>query len=244
MVAVTAECGWHVPCRRDHQLKPSYALYAVQCSSLSAGRHTDAAQEKAKAKRESDAWNRVCGTSVSFTVILMGRHCVIMPFAFHTIVPPVDRSASVPYIVNSLDDWKSVMYATTSGVGGDPAAASTSITPLTEHFASAVEQIKQLKLTDVLEDAIASMARCKMIHGDLEWRHVAMVPIITRGMLWRSTRVTYKSILIDLSRYTETRSLSVALQGMEKRKLELLAYYFSSCSAEKVTGTEEGAKDI
>ncbi|KAB2877428.1 hypothetical protein F9K33_16430 [bacterium] len=146
--------------------------------------------ELQRVKAEVDRWHALGITSVYWTT-LCGRHAVVMPFAFHFNQNP------------NIDSkwWK-------------PPDENAPV----KDFVSVHDLVSKCNPRDVLESCIARCAKVKLVHDDIEWRHVAIFPTKTlTSAKWR-----LEFCFIDLSGVTRASSKEQAEAMMAEGKNALL----------------------
>ena len=172
---------------------------------------TQTGDEKSNVDKEVQMWH-ACGISSVFAGQFSGRHAVVMPFGFHFTN---DRT---------LDEnwWRS--------------GHSGSGIPI-KHFDLVREKCNAVKAEDVLKGCIERCAQAGIAHEDIEWRHTAIFPKITKPniFLFRGFRVELDYAFIDLGRmksFTEPKKKrkELALKTMAAAQARLLADVTSSNS--------------
>jgi hypothetical protein len=98
-----------------------------------------------------------------------------------------------------------------------------------EHYNSILSLVKNEDASAVLEACVELCAKNKIIHQDIEWRHVAIFPIIRKPILsrigiWSNAEPSFalKHAFIDLGRMGDAESISHAQVAMAERKAILL----------------------
>jgi hypothetical protein len=154
---------------------------------------------------EVKRWH-ACGITSVYRTHLCGRDAIIMPFGFH---------------FNSrgqIDDtwWK----------GENLDAISIS------DFVAYLNLVREKRPSLALEECIKHCSKAKLIHEDIEWRHVSMFPVPPpRFTLVRNPRKTLRCNFIDLTRMTSSSTVKNAKLEMEKRKPSLISILEDSCQA-------------
>jgi hypothetical protein len=146
--------------------------------------------ELQKVQEEVIRWHKLGITNVYHT-LLTGRHAIVMPFAFHyTKVGKISSHWWVQDVIPPIKDFEIV-------------------------YEMAVNQVP----SDVLTNSINQCACQRLVHKDIEWRHVAMFPkyIIDHWELLHC--------FIDLGAMSETETKESAQAEMEESKQRLLAIF-------------------
>ena len=159
--------------------------------------------DTALAQKELKYWER-CGFSQVFVTKLAMRSALILPFGFHYR----DSDVKIDY------SWW---------------ISSNEPVQCIEHYNSILSLVKDEVAPTVLEACVELCAKNKIIHQDIEWRHVAIFPIIRKPILSRiGTRSNdeptfeLKHAFIDLGRMGHAESFSHAQVAMAERKAILL----------------------
>ena len=159
-------------------------------------------QEECEVERQR--WELLNGPVLRQT--LFGRQCLVMPFVFHV----VSSDSAPPCFISDLANWGRESAA----VGGarDARFDAWSV--------QAADLLRQWTPETALRAAVEGVADQRYVHLDLEWRHVALLPVVEEGQICE-----LKPVLIDLARMEqqgddENAAAAAAMQG---RVLELLA---------------------
>ncbi len=75
-----------------------------------------------------------------------------------------------------------------------------------------------IDIIDVARKAVQKCATQKVIHKDLEWRHIALLPVFTDDS---SAVLLFEPILIDFEYVAQTNSEQEALDAMNLRLDEM-----------------------
>jgi hypothetical protein len=154
--------------------------------------------DKVLAQREMQRWRR-CGFNEVFVARLAGRHGLIMPFGFHF---KVGKNC-----VEVDDKWWISKY--------EPAGAI-------RYFEEFFNTVSQAAPATVLQNCIDVCVKKNLVHDDMEWRHVAIFPVIKEPLLCGKPRLSLKYCFIDLGRMTVKPTAKAAQEVMMTRKNILL----------------------
>jgi hypothetical protein len=138
-----------------------------------------------KANLEVARWKKLGFTKVS-TMKLMGRQSILLPFAFH-----YDTNLKI-----SNEWWK--------GHGN-------SIPPI-PNFSEFLAKASELDPITVLNNCVKACAEKKLVHSDIEWRHVAMFPQSDESL---------KFSFLDLTNMKEVDSENDAITEMQQKVNEI-----------------------
>ena len=161
--------------------------------------------KSANLMEEACAWKIAWNTADVRVVQLLDCNALIMPFAFHAYV----KGSSVFF--RGLHKWKSE----------DLSAESLMDSDVDANFDKENVLYYYNNPRMVAKEALEALASKGFAHGDLHWRHVALLPVYDKTkLLWR-----VKPILIDLTRLTacnEQERESIVLEGMQLLDRELI----------------------
>jgi hypothetical protein len=155
--------------------------------------------------KEFEVWRHVYGVDVLCTKLL-GSQCLIMPLVFHCI----EEKGEIRFDFN------------VANLSRDPSSGLLSderfdvwTTRIAEFMRSSAITITADKALDTAVEELALHCR---VHNDLEWRHVAFLPVL------RGNEVTgMKPVLIDLATVETVESVDVARESMQESKANLLS---------------------
>ena len=154
---------------------------------------------------EACAWKVAWNAADVRVVQLLNCNALMMPFAFHAFV----EGSSVFF--RGLHKWKSEDLSAESIMDSDVNAKFDK--------ESVLHYYNNPRL--VAEEALEALASKGFAHGDLHWRHVALLPVYDETKsLWK-----VKPILIDLTRLNacnEQERESIAQKGMLLLDRELI----------------------
>lgn len=156
--------------------------------------------------QEINNW-RAAGISTAFKCRLNRRYAMVLPYAYHCItsddhnIPQfcltLSKWSKYNLIVKHDDDEKDVLF-----------------------HEEAMRLVQELKPAEVLQKCVETLAKNLMVQDDLEWRHVAVLPVIENGVLQ-----SLVPIFIDLGRVRKVDSVEAAEMEMLSAKLELLSIF-------------------
>ena len=146
-------------------------------------------------KNEISNWHKMGATSV-YSVKLANRFAIVLPFAFHL---QLDESNKYTFQPNH---WKDDIFQSTNIRHWDE------IVTLFQHVTKDVEE--------ALRACVDRFAIKKMVHDDIAWRHVSVLPVFRRRMLIGSYRcVSLEYTFIDLTNVHTVASKREAKASME-----------------------------
>jgi hypothetical protein len=166
-------------------------------------RKNDQEENQRKCELEAKVWRDVYGVQV-LELELIKSPALMMPFVFHC-VETNENQLSFDF---DLSSW------------GKPEGSSFTNDGRFRDCEAKIESFVKTTDTSVggaLTSAIESLASRCFVHHDLEWRHVALLPVFNEGPL------VMKPILIDLSSVKRVESAEEAREQMRAREEELLA---------------------
>lgn len=128
-----------------------------------------------------------------------------MPFVFHCI----EREDGGVHFDFEVSNWGRVP---SSGLLGDQRFDAW-----TTKIKEFVDRSRGITVGKALSDAVETLAHHRLVHDDLEWRHVALLPVVLCNDI-----IEMKSVLIDLTTVKAVETEDVARERMQRRKEELL----------------------
>ena len=153
-------------------------------------------------EKECDVWSRIYGVTV-LCVRLLHSQCLIMPFVFQCI----EHEGSINFDFD-VSNWSRVP---SSGLLSDQRFDAWT-TKIAEFMNSS-----DITVSKALDEAIEELAKNRLVHDDLEWRHVALLPVLHDNEV-----VGMKSVLIDLATVKVVESEEAAREIMQKVKQNYL----------------------
>ena len=154
-----------------------------------------------KASDEAGVWNKFKIRAYSTTLI--NRACVVMPYAAH-----VKKVVGELSLLSELNMW-------CVGSEGSSELLDIDYYPMLQD-----ELSKHTPLADRMKDAINYFAANRVKHNDIEWRHLAVLPVFDGDNL-----VRFQNFLIDLSSTDNTETSNDAEAPMLVRFNTLLGQY-------------------
>lgn len=140
--------------------------------------------DQTAAQKETALWQQVNGCPHVFHKLVSARWSVVMPLVIHARIDPITTQ---PTFVFDLRHW---CLEDNVVVGHFPALL---------HQLSAEMEVKAREYSDVREVAVAAIEKAalrRVVHDDLAWRHIALMPVVDRdGRLLR-----VEPVLIDFGR--------------------------------------------
>jgi hypothetical protein len=157
------------------------------------------------AQNEALAWT-LCGFT-AFASEFMKLPCVVMPFAMHVKV-----CSGELVLVEGLNNWT---FSENQEVSGEQIENVA-------HFRDFVDLVRreERSIPTILQNAVNHLASCNVAHLDIEWRHVALVPIFSKET---DKLVGIQEMLIDLTRVEFTSSFEEAMDIMQPMMVTLLS---------------------
>ena len=154
--------------------------------------------------KECKVWNDVYKVKALSTKLLNSQ-CLIMPLVFHCI----EIEEGVFYFEFNVSSW-----------GRDPSSGLLSDERFDVWTNKIDDFVKSSGITitvgETLDAAVEALALHCCVHNDLEWRHVALLPVL------HDNEVTgMKPVLIDLASVKSVESVEVARETMKERVTEL-----------------------
>jgi hypothetical protein len=110
---------------------------------------------------EVNHWNTLFGQNTAYTKTLFGVTAIVMPFVFHCRYNSDDHTWQ---FINSLSEWNSK----TESIGAEPRFREQEVDGLLDRFQD---------VRSTAEEAIDLFARHKLIHQDIELRHLGLFPV-------------------------------------------------------------------
>jgi hypothetical protein len=160
---------------------------------------------KAEADLERCMWERVNGCLDPFCIMTLGLCSVALPLAIHAKVNP---ATNLPYFDFNLERW----CADDNVILGDFPACLRQLSEAMQSLASPFADVHSVAVR-----AIELAAAACVVHDDLEWRHIALLPVIIDGDLQ-----TFKPILIDFGRVRTVEMAGEARAIMLERLEEMM----------------------
>ena len=157
-------------------------------------------------EQEFHVWHEIYKVNVLRTRLL-GSWCLLMPFVFHCVEP---EEGKIGFDFN-MSNWGRVP---SSGLLNEDRfdAWTTKIKDFMDSSDITVEK--------ALNDAVEKLAEKFHVHEDLEWRHVALLPVLSES----GTEIEgMTSVLIDLARIKTVESVEDARGDMLTRQMSLLS---------------------
>jgi hypothetical protein len=151
----------------------------------------------ADAEKEASAWAR-CGFT-AFASEYMKQPCVVMPFAMHVKV----HSGKLVF-EEGLDHC-------TSYENHEVLCDQSDNVKYFKEFVDLVRR-EERDIPTILQKAVHFLASHNIAHLDIEWRHVALVPIFSRST---NKLVGIQEMLIDLTRVEFTSTFEEAMDIMQ-----------------------------
>ena len=153
--------------------------------------------------KERDYWHK-CGIKSVFSTKLINRPALVMPFCFHCH----KQDGSPPAFVTSPDTWTD---------GSNRNLGDVDIGLLQE----CQNAIQNKDPKEVLRECVDHMAKLKLVHDDMHWRHVAVMPRFKQEAD-HYIFCDFYSTFIDLGRVSVADNEEQARQKMQPMLLELL----------------------
>jgi hypothetical protein len=165
------------------------------------GREDENDEEKQKVTDEVELWHK-CGLKLVYACKVAKRHAIIMPFAFHY---------KIEGNVVSVDErrWKGEGLQTI---------------PAVKDFALFLALAKSKSPQEVLHSCVTACASAKLVHSDIEWRHIAMFSLYRKEKrcFFSKKEMILQLNFIDLSQMEVKISTEEVACTMDPRKIELL----------------------
>lgn len=176
---------------------------------------SDAIEQK-KAAHEAAVWRKLGFTAYSCK--LMGKHSVVMPYALH-----VKLDGNSPRLISSLNAW------TSSDDTSDMTTDDLRRIKFYSELMTAVQE-ESRDLRAVLCEAVEFVAANSISHEDLEWRHVALIPIFVKHSNGTFAFERCRATLIDFTRshFSRTKELALAEMKLQMENLLTDQYQFEA----------------
>jgi hypothetical protein len=159
--------------------------------------------EKKYADKEANLWKKVWKVDAAFCCPLNGQSAIVIPFAWHCR-PNYDDDDKVSSIrFSRVHDWVS------DQTGESP--AQNIVVKEDEELEKCLADFDPVK---VAFEAIVTMADAGYKHEDLEWRHVALLPVSKKRMFGK-VQWSLRPILIDLTRHSSVKNKDHVKQQMD-----------------------------
>jgi len=159
-------------------------------------------------KREYNMWKAAYGVDVLITKIV-GSHSLIMPFVFHCI----ERGGNIVFEFD-MSYW---------GRGEESSVLDDErFNDWTTKFVDYMAESEEYTVKKALTNAVDSLSEKKLVHRDIEWRHVALMPMFDSSSGNSETVVDMKPVLIDMASVTTVETIESAREQMQDKVNELV----------------------
>jgi hypothetical protein len=167
---------------------------------------------ESQASLEANVWQTL-GFS-AYSCQLMGKFCVVMPYALHVKVYD-----GTPRLISSLNCWTS-----TDDILDNYKSKEI------KFYQELIDQIEEANdsIQDILRNAVKFVSSKLVCHDDLEWRHVALIPKFAKNSEAKNSEDEiilngYQATLIDLTRSRIVETAEEARNEMEAKMNNLLS---------------------
>ena len=145
--------------------------------------------------KEENLWKVLYNAKVR-ALKLRGSQCLVMPFVFHCVF--IDGTWTFKF---NMSLWaKHTHFQIDDEV----------LNKWTQKFENYITTHPTTP-TEALQNAVKTVADCGYIHNDLEWRHVALLPLLDED---GGSVIGMKPVLIDLASVTESKTPVEAATAM------------------------------
>ncbi|KAI3660271.1 hypothetical protein MP638_005134 [Amoeboaphelidium occidentale] len=154
-------------------------------------------------KGKATLWKKIWMADAAFCCPLNGQSVIVIPFAWHCrpLYDDNDKVSSIRF--SRVHDW---VY---DQIGKSP--AQNIVVKEDEELEKCLADFDPVK---VAFEAIVTMADAGYKHEDLEWRHVALLPISKKRM-FDKVQWSLRPILIDLTRHSSVKNKDHVKQQMD-----------------------------
>lgn len=156
-------------------------------------------------EREAAVWREVNQCKNVFTSQVRGLQALITPLVF---TASIDAQRRVSF-ASDLARW-------CCQDGGLPGALPECLEELNQQIRSAFAAWPDARV--VAYQALQKLANKRIVHTDIEWRHVALLPVFSNGVVVRLEPVT-----IDFAEYHVVDSAAAAMEIMMPKLEKLIA---------------------
>jgi hypothetical protein len=154
--------------------------------------------ESEKCNLEYDLWRQVNRVNV-LKVTLVNSPCLVMPFVFHC---------------NEYEGGFNFDLSSWVKVRGSATLDDERFNIWTSKIREFIRTTREISVDEALSNAVDGFTEQCYYHGDLEWRHVALLPQVSDD---GENIVGMKPVLIDLSSVKRVGTQEMAREEMQKR---------------------------